>query len=310
MCPPSDASPRPPEQPSGRLLIGAGITDSDWSSSVPGAPSLSSICVQPARAENSCPDRDRPPSREPLLSHQLPPSLRVRPLRPDEIPFVVNQHRRHFPAGFFARLGDEFLEEYYHSFVTSPHACLFMAEEASTPVGYIAGIVDPDLHRKHLLRAHRRPLIVRALKGMARNPSLLVLFLRTRAGTYARKLVIRASAPVSTAGTPTEEMLNEGFEESSAPAVLSHLVVDPSSRCRGTGRRLVEVLATTARAAGTREMVLVTEVGGLGEGFYRHLGWRHTGTRETRDSRTLLVFAAELAGRPLAGGDSEAHHAD
>ena len=36
-----------------------------------------------------------------------------------DLGFVVREHRRHFPDGFFARLGRGFLREYYRAFLLS-----------------------------------------------------------------------------------------------------------------------------------------------------------------------------------------------
>lgn len=226
------------------------------------------------------------------------PQMRVRPMKPDELDFAATQHLRHFPDGFFARLGQHFLEEYYRAFLTSPHARLLVAEDSHGPIGYLAGILRPDAHRAHVLAQHRLPLTIRAASSLARQPSLLLLFLRTRSHIYARKLM-RHERPVATAHS-------EG-----TPAVLAHVVVDPSRQCQGIGRQLVLALTTAAREAGCTQVILVTEQGAASEGFYRHLQWVENGTHDTRDGKAVITFHkivtvgpdAETETKVVASGD-------
>ena len=218
-------------------------------------------------------------------------------MRPDELEFAATQHLRHFPDGFFARLGQHFLEEYYRAFLTSPHARLLMAEDRYGPIGFLAGILRPDEHRGHVLAHHRWPLIVKAAISLARKPTLLSFFLRTRSRVYARKLLHqqrRTAATNASDGTP---------------AVLAHIAVDPSRQCQGVGEQLVLALTTAAQEAGCTQMVLVTEQGAESENFYRHLQWVANGTHQTRDGKAMTTFHKDITVTPgaetdgIAGGD-------
>lgn len=232
------------------------------------------------------------------MFHQPFPQIRVRLMRPDELGFAATQHLRHFPDGFFARLGQHFLEEYYRAFLTSPHARLLVAEDRHGPVGYLAGILRPDAHRAHILAQHRWTLIFRAAGSLTRHPSLLFHFLRTRSRIYAQKLM-RQERPAATA------------RSESTPAVLAHIVVDPSRQCQGIGRQLMFALTTAAREAGCARMVLVTEQGAASEEYYRHLQWVEDGTHHTRDGKAVTTFHknitvttdAETETKEIASGD-------
>lgn len=233
------------------------------------------------------------------MSHQPSPQVRVRPMRPDELGFAATQHLRHFPDGFFARLGQHFLEEYYRAFLTSPYARLLVAEDGHGPIGYLAGILRTDAQRAHVLAQHRLPLIVKAAASLARQPTLLFLFLRTRSRIYARKLVHQGRPAAAT--NPSD----------GTPAVLAHVAVDPSRQCRGVGRQLVLAFTTAAQEAGCTRVLLVTEQGAASEKFYRHLQWVANGTHHTRDGKSVTTFhkditvipGAETETKDIASGD-------
>lgn len=204
-------------------------------------------------------------------------------MRDDDLGFAVSQHLAHFPDGFFARLGPKFLEEYYRTFLTSPDACALVAEDPHGTVAYIAGVLRPGPHRSHVLDTHRWTLIRLATRSLTRRPRLLQLFLRTRSRVYARKLVPRNR----------DASLHATVQ---IPAVLSHLVVDPSRQCQGIGRGLILGLSEAARRAGCNQMVLVTEKGAPSESYYRHLQWTETGTHRTLDGKPVTSFRIDLAG--------------
>lgn len=215
------------------------------------------------------------------MTHQSVPHVRVREMRTEELGFAAHEHLQHFPEGFFARLGQHFLQEYYGTFLTSPHARLLVAEDEDGLVGYVAGVMRPSGHRAHVLAKHRWSLIAKGLFSLVRKPSLLYLFVRTRSRIYARKL-IRRKRTVATSGDRT------------APAVLSHIVVDPGRHCQGIGRQLILALMADACTAGCSRMVLVTEFGNASENFYRHLQWVEDGTHQTLDGRTVIAFHRDI----------------
>jgi GNAT superfamily N-acetyltransferase len=203
------------------------------------------------------------------------------------LPYVVSEHRRLFPDGFFTRLGPGFLAAHTRTYLTSPHATGFVAEVDGGPVGYVVGIVDPVLHRRHLLRAHGAGLAVRAAGALTVRPALTAHFLRTRLPRYARKLVPRRRT--------TEYAVPKSLSPLGREAVLAHVAVREEYRSFAIGRRLVERFTDFAVLAGCTRVSLVTAAGPGGAGpYYEQRGWQLRGESHTPEGKHLLVYARLL----------------
>ena len=87
------------------------------------------------------------------MSENGGPVIALRRLRPEDLPFVVDQHLHHFPHGFFARLGRGYVTEYYLSYCTDHSSCAVVATDGAEPIGYLAGTSDPAGHRRHVMSA-------------------------------------------------------------------------------------------------------------------------------------------------------------
>ncbi|MFE2938827.1 GNAT family N-acetyltransferase [Streptomyces sp. NPDC059255] len=206
---------------------------------------------------------------------------------PEHLPYVVREHLRLFPDGFFARLGPGFLAAYTRTYLTSPHALAFIAVAKQQPVGYLVGVTDPALHRRHVLRRHGGTLLIRALGGLAVRPGLLVHFLRTRAPRYYRKLMRRQQPGQATPVAP-QASLGPG-------AVLAHIAVDESARSLGIGVDLIERFVAASAIAGCARVSLVTMEGPGGAGpYYERRGWRREGGSSTPEGRRLLTYERVL----------------
>ncbi|MGP3684239.1 GNAT family N-acetyltransferase [Streptomyces sp. IBSNAI002] len=229
------------------------------------------------------------------LRETAPRPLPHRPLQPfsvrfmanEDLPFVVGEHRRHFPDGFFARLGPAFLTSYTRTYLTSPHATGFIAEVDGRPAGFLVGIVDGAPHRRHLLRAHGISLLGRAALGLLARPRLAWQFSRTRLARYYRKLV-PGRAPVGAAGPrPAHRVGRE--------AVLSHVAVTPDARSLGIGNELIERFAQFALLADCARISLVTAAGPTGAGpYYEQRGWRRRGETRTPDGLPFVTYERTL----------------
>jgi GNAT superfamily N-acetyltransferase len=205
-----------------------------------------------------------------------------------DLGFVAREHLRHFPRGFFARLGPWFLEEYYRTFLTGPEGHTVIAEESGQPVGYLVGVSAPVGHRDHVVRRHGRALVLRAAGRLLVRPDLCLLFLRTRAVRYLTKLLARRRR--GQGGTP-----------SSSPAVLTHVAVTPTHHGWGIGSRLVGWFEDEVAACGCERIVLVTASGREGAGeFYERRSWHRTGEHSTPDGQRLSTYERQL--RPAAQG--------
>ncbi|MEU0042768.1 GNAT family N-acetyltransferase [Streptomyces werraensis] len=199
---------------------------------------------------------------------------------PEQLPFVVTEHRRLFPDGFFARLGPAFLTAYTRTYVTSPHARAYIAEAGQQPVGFLVGVIDPAEHRRHVLQNHRRRLLLRAVGGLALRPLLALHFLRTRLGRYGRKLLPRRRTAAPQAPGP-----------SGVTAVLAHVAVIERARSRGIGGALINRFVEDAAASGCARVSLVTVAGPGGAGpYYEARGWVPTGQTRTPDGLRLAAY--------------------
>ncbi|TPQ19944.1 GNAT family N-acetyltransferase [Streptomyces sporangiiformans] len=202
---------------------------------------------------------------------------------PDDLPYVVAEHLRHFPDGFFARLGSKFLTAYNRTYLTCPDARAYIAEMGGQPVGFLVGATDPAAHRRHVLRDYGRGLLFRALGSLCLRPRLALHFLRTRLVRYGRKLIPSRAAPQSPAAGP-----------SGVTAVLDYVVVAEHARGRGTGARLIARFVKEATDVGCARVTLVTTAQGGAGPYYDRLGWRHQGEIRTPEGRVLLTYDLPL----------------
>ena len=88
-------------------------------------------------------------------------------------------------------------------------------------------------------------------------------------------------------------------------AEITKLYVDPAHHRRGFGSSLWREAAALVRAAGHRELLLVTS--GYGIPLYRAMGMEITGTHEVPygplAGRTVTALGCALPGREAGGGD-------
>lgn len=219
-----------------------------------------------------------PPSVQPS------PALRVRRMGLQDLPFIVGAHLEHFPEGFFARLGERFLTRYYRTFLDGPLATALVAEVDGDVSGYLAGVLDGPEHRRLLLRYHGPSLLLAGVAGMLRRPSTGVSFIATRMRRYLTAL----NRHRKTRSLPRQSSPQR-------PAVLSHVVVTKSLRCRGIGTVLVDRFLLEAREASCTQARLVTVAGARGAGsFYQRRGWRREPGFAEADGRLLERYRYDL----------------
>ena len=211
------------------------------------------------------------------------PALYIRRMGLQDLPYVVETHRHHFPDGFFAKLGPRFLTRYYRTFLDGPLATALVAEVDDTVVGYITGVLHGPEHRHLMLKHHGTGLALAGAGAMVRHPTACLTFLFTRVRRYAAALrrYRKGTLPSnSTAGRA---------------AVLSHVVVSQPRRRRGIGSDLVERFLSEARESGCTRACLVTLDGPGGAGhFYERRGWRKVSNAPQADGRVLLRYERDL----------------
>lgn len=211
-----------------------------------------------------------------------------------DLPFVVREHRHHFPDGFFARLGPAFLTAFTRTYLGSPDGRAYVAELNGQTVAFLVGVTNPVGHRRYLLRVHGVQLAFRAACGLAIRPRLALHFLRTRLVRYSRRLLSRGGAPDPGPTAP-----------GGLTAVLAHVAVATEARSRGIGTVLVDRFVADAAYCGCARVSLVTLTGVDGAGpYYQRLGWQPRGETRTPEGRSLTTY--EL---PLWQPDPGAHPA-
>ncbi|MET9982549.1 GNAT family N-acetyltransferase [Streptomyces rochei] len=205
--------------------------------------------------------------------------FRIRLMGHEDLAFVVAEHLRHFPDGFFARLGPKFLTAYDRTYLTGPDARAYIAEVNGQLVGFIIGGIDPAAHRRHVLHEHGRGLLLRALGSLCLQPRLALHFLRTRLVRYGRKLIPNRGAQ------QTSVLGHIGVT-----AVLDYVVVVEHARGRGIGERLIARFVKDATDAGCVRVTLVTAAEGGAGPYYEQHGWLHQGEIRRSEGRLLLAY--------------------
>lgn len=211
------------------------------------------------------------------------PLVVVRPMRHRDEAFAAALHETALPHGFFGRLGTGFLSAYHESFLASPHAVAYVAENRDGRAGFLVGTFGP--HNAWVLRNRWMKLAIRGALALLSRPSELAFFLRTRTLSYIRRLL-----KVRAGGTPQARP-----HRAQPPAVLTHVAVAPEARGLGVGEALVEAFLDAARSTGATEACLVTLAGPDGAGrFYQRLGWDLHEVRKDRDGRPIEHYCRRL----------------
>lgn len=224
-----------------------------------------------------------PSPREP--HPQAAPAVDLRPMTHRDLQFVTREHRRHFPDGFFPRLGPRFLAAYYRTFLDSPAARAYVAVIDDRPAAYLVGVIDPAAHRRHIIARHRTTLVLRAVAALSLRPALALQFTRTRLPRYGRALLDRPGSRAPLDPKPI--------------AVLTHVAVTPVHQSRGLGSALIDQFARDAAAAGRIRVSLVTAAGTHGAGgYYARLGWRLGDSHRNPDGRWLTTYDSPVPTGP------------
>jgi N-acetylglutamate synthase-like GNAT family acetyltransferase len=166
------------------------------------------------------------------------PDMTVRMATPSDIATVCDIHVEAFPGFFLTMLGKGFLAEYYATVMAAPKGiCLVALDEASTPVGFVAGFVD-NAGFYSLLRARKVTLALRAARHLVTHPWQLLRMVKTAA---------RVSSAADT------------DQDTSSMAELSSIGVRPSVGGRGYGKDLVVAFVQRAYDLAATSVFLTTD---------------------------------------------------
>lgn len=199
-------------------------------------------------------------------------SVTISSLERSDLSVTAALHRELLDTEFLSRCGSGFLRHYHRAWIASPDGIGLCAKDASgTVLGVLLGALHPESHYRAMLRHDGLALAgwlgVRAMT----HPSFAYELLATRARRYSSRLWriarSRLRRPQGTRRPP-----------SVAVGEVVHLMVHPDTRGQGIGRRLLDEMAGAARAAGCKELILVTPTDlQSARSFYEHLGWQQAG---------------------------------
>lgn len=201
--------------------------------------------------------------------------------------WTADTHCDELPHGLFPRLGARFVRRWHQAHVESPHGRGYVVVRDNRPIAFALGSTDRGANVAWLLKHRRDRLVPAAALALLRRPRLLLTFLATRAGRYARRLW-----PSTSLRGPEPTPRGGGLGQ---VAVLEAIVVAPEHRGQGLGRRLVETFLADARVAGADTVELVTKDGAAGAaGFYERVHWQVVGRHTDRDGDIVLTFRTTL----------------
>lgn len=171
---------------------------------------------------------------------------------------VARLHREALPDGFLTRLGDPFLARLYRGIDRAPRAAVWVAEDDSGVLGFLAGTANTRGLYRGVLRRDTLPLALHLLPSM-RHPATL------------RRIAETALYPFGRLG-PTSELV--GLPD----AELLALGVDARARGAGVGRALVGELEHAFGSWKVRAYRVVTEAADArSNAFYRAMGFEPVG---------------------------------
>ncbi len=226
-------------------------------------------------------------------------SLQVVQLTEPDTRLTARLHREYLPHGLFPRLGERFMRRWQRTFVQSEHGvALGVRDQTGTLHGFLLATTDQAAYSAETLRRWGKPLALEGAVALLARPRVLVDFLRTRGGRYARRLIGRrpgagvsepagaaSASPSATVGTPA------------TVGVLHALVCVPDSRGLGVGAALTAELDRIARERGTPLLQLVTRAEGGAAAFYEKQGWQVSDRRNNRDGHAVVQLDRRLADR-------------
>lgn len=213
----------------------------------------------------------------------VPPSgcpsddVSIRPAAGGDLDRIVAIHAAAFPGFFLTSLGPGFLRAYYREVLDFHGGCLLVAERGGRAIGFVAGFAAP---RQFYAGLSRRPLAfaLPLLAAVLRRPSLIGHIL-----VRVRNVLDRSDRRRT---DPTTE----------AACELSSLAVDPRTRRRGVGRRLVAAFVADAAASGLDVVRLATDAreNDAVNAFYAGLGFRLARRGGPADARPMNGYELTL----------------
>ena len=207
-------------------------------------------------------------------------TARVRPMRAEDLPYVVAEHQRSLPDGVYPRLGARFLHAYHSAYLTSTGTAALIGELGGQSVGFVTGVISGAAHQSAMRQAWPR-LAATGVLALLQRPAMIAQVLPARSAIG----YLRRSARLLGAGSTD---IVTGVRT----GILTYLAVTPSTRGHGVGDALIDAFLCRAQAAGCAKVTLATQQGPKGaEQFYTGRGWTREGLLHTSQGRPLVVMA-------------------
>jgi ribosomal protein S18 acetylase RimI-like enzyme len=191
---------------------------------------------------------------------------------------VAFLHQQYLPTLFSGKAGLQLLKVYYSCIVHAGGACGYVAIEEGLVVGYICGVWNHKLVRKHLLSRHLPQLVVWGIMLVLRNPHSI----------HEIALRFLGTAPFLTGnrvGLP-----HSGYE-------LRPIVVKQAYQGTGLASQLISHLIRDALGRGFDGMFLYAEASNSrANAFYEKLGWKTENTY-TVGQVTFIRYEIDIVDR-------------
>ena len=199
--------------------------------------------------------------------------VHIRPLASDQLREAAAVHEAAFPEFFLASLGQAFLREFYRASLLNSDCITLVAVDGDRVIGIVTGTMQPAGYFTSLLRANPVRLAVAAATSCARKPS------------NVRALLGRLSSSDST--------------PDGADVLLSSICVDPRTRSRGAGARLLTAFLEQADARQGTQCFLTTDADGNDQvnAWYRSRGWSTDHTVTGYGGRRMRIYTHALGRR-------------
>jgi glycosyltransferase involved in cell wall biosynthesis/ribosomal protein S18 acetylase RimI-like enzyme len=198
---------------------------------------------------------------------------RIRPAAMRDVSAMARLHRE-IPYAFIGDLGTAFLRVFYRALIADRSGCVFVAEDRSGVVGFIAGTTSTRAFNRRFARRHGVAAVLAAAPALVR-PRVL------------RKAL--------------ESVRYAGGKEEWPDAELVSIALSPEARGNGLGTSLTMALVEAMEERGIEELRVMARLENqAANAFYRRLGSRPVGTVTVHDGKPSQIWVIECRSSSLS----------
>lgn len=192
----------------------------------------------------------------------------IRRMVADDVAKVVRLHLASFPGFFLSFLGPRFLSLFYSGICAAHGGIGFVyLDDASIPVGFVAGTSNPGGFYSRLLKRDWLRFSLASIVPIMKKPSII--------GRVARAVSHPSANPVG------EDV-----------AGIFSISVLPELQGNGTGKKLVQAFLSEAKERGCKKVFLTTDRDNNDavNAFYRNLGFSVARQSVTPEGRRMNEY--------------------